>query len=91
MSYSFHVSAATKAEAKQKMAAEFDNVVSSQPNHKADRDAAQAAANAFVDVIAEPHEGDMVNVSVSGSLSWTGDNEFTSANVYVTASLKSKA
>ncbi len=50
MSYSFSVVAATKADAKQKIADSFVNVVANQPSHAADRDAAVAAGGAMVDV-----------------------------------------
>ena len=49
MSYSFAVRAATKAEAREKIAAEFDRAEVAQRCHVTDRAAAQAAALAFVD------------------------------------------
>lgn len=85
MSYSFTVTAATKDEAKQKIAAEFDNVVSGQPVHTADRDAAQTAANAFVDVLADPVDGEEIRVSVHGSVAWQGEGNFTHSNIGVSA------
>jgi hypothetical protein len=90
MSYSFSVKAATKAEAKQKVAEQFDVVVNGQPIHAADRDAAQAAANAFIDILGEPTEAEQVSVSVNGYVSWRGENNFVGANVSVGASLASK-
>lgn len=85
MSYSFSVTAATKAEAKEKIAAEFDRVLASQPVHAVDRDAAQAAAEAFVEMLGEPIEGQHIAVTVYGSVGWRGENDFTSASVGVNA------
>lgn len=89
MSYSFSVRASSKAEAKDKIAAELDTVVTGQPVHAADRKAAQAAAEAFVDLLVDPVEGQLVNVSVSGSLGWRDPDgkEFTSSNVSVYGSI----
>ncbi len=88
MSYSFGVRAASKAEAKLKIAAELDKVVASQSIHSRDRDPALAAASAFVDVLKDSDELD-VNVSVHGSVSWNGldTGEIVGAGVGVTASL----
>ena len=47
MSYSFAVRAATKAEAREKIAAEFDRVEVAQACHVTDRAAAQAAGFLF--------------------------------------------
>jgi len=93
MSYSFNVKAASKAEAKLKIAAELDKVVASQSVHAKDRDQAQAAAHAFVDVLDDDEAKD-VSVSVNGWLSgnWAGNDlaSFTGACVGVTASLVAK-
>lgn len=86
MSYSFNVRASTKAEAKSKIAAELEKIAVSQPSHAADRAQAQAAAEAFVDVLAEDADRD-VQVAVNGWLSWSESGVFTSACVGVTASL----
>lgn len=93
MSYSFSVSAATKADAKQKIEEAFANVVAGQPSHAADRDAAIAAAGAFVDILTEPADGQEVQVSLHGSLGWHHDapEAFTGAGVGVSASLRAKA
>ncbi len=69
MSYSFTFQAADKAQAKEKAAAEFDKVVSSQPLHARDRDPVLAAVSAFVDLIADDESKD-IYVSVSGSVGW---------------------
>ena len=94
MSYSFAVRAATKAEAREKIAAEFDRVDVAQPCHVTDRAAAQAAAFAFVDFLQDDETKD-VQVSVNGSLggTWQPDNTITNltqANVGVFASLVPK-
>ena len=94
MSYSFGFRAATKAEAKQKVAAELDKVVTQQSVHAKDRDQAQAAANAFIDVLDDDDSKD-VSVSMNGSLSgnWSGNDltSFTGANLSISASLVTKA
>lgn len=93
MSYSFSISAPSKAEAKEKVTAAFDNVVLGQPTHAADRDAGVACGHAFVDALVEPGENDEVYVHIYGSLSWRGGHnkpEFTSANISVTASIRAK-
>lgn len=87
MSYSFSVKAATKTEAKEKVSDAFDAVVAGQPVHDIDRNAAVAAAEAFVDMLGEPNEGDEVRVSVNGYLSWRGEGDFIGANVAVSASI----
>lgn len=94
MSYSFAVRAATKAEAREKIAAEFDRVEVAQACHVTDRPAAQAAAFAFVDFLKDD-ETKGVQVSVNGSLggTWAPGNtitDLTQANVGVFASLVPK-
>jgi len=91
MSYSFSVMAASKAEAKEKIAEEFDKVVVSQPVHTVDRDSAEAAAQAFVEVLAEPAEGQQISVYANGSVGWRAEGEFTSAGGNFTASIVAKA
>lgn len=88
MSYSFQVRAGTKAEAKQAVVSQFDAIVANQPVHEVDRDAAAAAATAFIDMLGEPQDGATVNVSVNGYLTWREEGDYTSANVTVSASLK---
>ena len=92
MSYSFTIACTSKTEAKQKIADEMDRVVAAQSSHTKDRDAAVACGHAFVDMLADPHPGDEISVSMHGSLSWHhGAEEFTSASVGVSAVLRSKA
>jgi altronate dehydratase len=66
MSYSFQVKAASKVEAAKKVEEQLDLVVQSQPVHAADRQAAQDAAHAFINLLAEPAEGQLVAVNVQG-------------------------
>lgn len=88
MSYSFSVTAPSKAEAKEKIAAEFDKILASQPVHAADRASAQAAAEAFVDVLSGPADGEEIAVTVNGYVSLRAEGEFTGASVGVTASVR---
>lgn len=87
MSYSFSITANTKDEAGVKVEAELANVVNGQPVHQADRQAAQNAAESFINMLADPGETECIVVSVSGSLGWRAEGVFTSANVNVSASL----
>lgn len=95
MSYSFAITGTSKADAAAKVAAEFDQVVANQPNHAADKDGAVAAANAFINLLREPADGEQVTVTMYGSLSWTHlDGQpatFNAGNVSVSASIHAKA
>lgn len=71
MSYSFQAKGTTKAEAIAQVIEKMDQVVTQQPIHAADRDAAIETAKAFVNMVPDDEAKD-VSVSVSGSLSWTG-------------------
>lgn len=90
MSYSFGIQADSKGEVAGLVEAELDKVVASQPIHENDRKVAQDAAEACVEQLVEPGEGEVVSVSVSGSLGWRAEGEFTSANVSVSASVRQK-
>jgi hypothetical protein len=90
MSYSFTVRAATKAEAKEKVQAAFSGVVKQQVTHEADHFAAVAAAEAFIDILADPEENDEVLVNMNGSLSWSSENVYTVAAVTINASVRNK-
>jgi len=69
MSYSFTVKAATKAAALAAASAAFDSqVLVSQPVHKVDREAALKNAEAHVNLIADPKEGEEVALSMHGSI-----------------------
>lgn len=91
MSYSFSVTATSKVEAKEKIAAQFDTILASQPVHAADRSSAQAAAEAFVDVLRDPAENEQVAVTVNGYVSWQAEGEFTGASVGVSAAVRPNA
>lgn len=93
MSYSFSIAAASKTEAKQKIADSFDGVVTSQPVHRADRDAAVMCGQTFVDMLADPDDGKEILVNMSGSMGWRDmeQKQFTSAGVNVNAYLRDKA
>lgn len=90
MSYSFLIKADTKNEANLKIEAEFDRVIANQPSHAADKEAASDAAKAFVAVLREPNPVEYIGVSVSGSLSWSDENDFTSASISVSAYVAQK-
>lgn len=88
MSYSFKVTGASKEEAAGKVADEFRKVVESQKVHEADADQALTAAHAFIDILADPAEGEVVNVTVNGSLGWRGEEgsqQFYNASVGISA------
>lgn len=96
MSYSFSVNAASKAEAKQKIATAFDSVVASQPSHAADREAALAAGGAFIDLLTDPAGDQQIQVSMHGSLGWRrwrhdDPKAFTGAGVGVSATVTALA
>lgn len=94
MSYSFSVQAATKAEAKEKIAKEWSNIVGQQSIHAADQKSAQAAAEAFVDALSEPDDTQQISVSASGSVSWypgVASQRITAVSGTVNASLATKA
>lgn len=93
MSYSFSVTADTKAEATGKIREQFDTIVATQPSHVADKEAAVVAAQTLVRLLAEPHDGDEIYVSMSGSLGWKHDvpEEFLHANVTINTSLRNKS
>jgi hypothetical protein len=80
MSYSFDFTVATKAEAKDRVATEFDTIVSVQPVHKRDRNAALAATHTFIDMLADNDTKDIrVNVHGSVSYPWSADMDAEAA------------
>lgn len=93
MSYSFSITADTKAEATGKIREQFDAVVVAQPSHAADKEAAVVAAQTLVRLLAEPHDGDEIHVSMSGSLGWMHEDpeQFLHANVTINTSLRNKS
>ncbi len=92
MSYSFSINALTKADAKSAVANNFADVVERQPIHAADKDAALAAAGAFIDMLTDPTEDQAINVSMHGSFIWSEPEpkSFTGAGVGISASLVAK-
>jgi hypothetical protein len=93
MSYSFAVTADTKVDATRQIREQFDAVVVAQPSHAADKEAAVIAAQALVRLLADPHEGDEIYVSMNGSLGWKHDvpEEFLHANVSIQTSVRNKS
>lgn len=93
MSYSFNFTAETKAQAKQRVITELDQVVQQQPIHSTDREQAQSAAHAFIDLVPEPGADECIYVNVNGSVGWSGSQEAAnvkSASVNVSASTSRK-
>lgn len=90
MSYSFSIAADSKSGASQKVAEALDQVVAAQPSHAADQKAAQDAADALIGALQDPHEGEHITVSVSGSLTWRQPDAFLSASVSVNAYVTAK-
>lgn len=94
MSYSFTAQGATKDEIKQQVAAKFADVLTSQPVHAVDLPTAQSTAEAFIDLLEEPGEGQQFSASISGYVSWRGQQDeaqFTGANVSIGISMVAKA
>jgi hypothetical protein len=90
MSYSFGVVAASKVEAVEKITAELVRVVEGQPQHATEKQAVQDAAGALVHVLTDPVEGEVVAVSMSGSLSWREAGIYTQASVSISAVVSPK-
>ena len=91
MSYSFTIHAKSKGEAKAGVSAKLAEVCQSQPAHQRDRAAAQAAANAFIDVLVEPMDKEMVNVHMTGALGWREKDQYTSGSVSVNVGITAVA
>jgi hypothetical protein len=88
MSYSFSAKGANKAEASAKVAEELAKVVLAQPVHAADQVQAQAATDAFINLLADDEAQDVV-VSVNGSL-WSTDAGILQSSVTVNAALANR-
>jgi hypothetical protein len=73
MSYSFSAGGLTKALAKADVDNRLQDVAETQKIHARDRAAAQAAADAMIDQLVDPTDAQRINVSMSGSLAWSGD------------------
>lgn len=84
MSYSFSARAKTKEEILAKAGEEFAAIIASQPIHAKDEQPAFAAITALVSLL-KPVEDEQIVISVSGSLGWRGDEEFSSANLSVSS------
>lgn len=72
---------------------QFDTVVVTQPSHVADKEAVIVAAQAFVNILAEPGDATEIYVNIYGSLGWKNSetpSEFISAAVTINAQLRSK-
>ncbi len=93
MSYSFNTKGANKTEAIGSVKDAMANVVAGQPVHARDQEQAIAAADAMVSLLHDDPAKD-VYVTVSGSLGWdrgpAGEEQFTSANVQVSAYLRKR-
>jgi len=95
MSYSFQISGGDKLIAKQLVAQQLDAVVKAQPIHDVDKNAAYAAAYEFIDLLPDM-EGKIVQVTMNGSISWTGlesseGREITAVQVSISAYLTTPA
>lgn len=91
MSYSFSITAATKAEAKEKTIKEWDNIVAAQPIHAADRGSGQAHAEGSIDALSDPDSTQQISLSAYGSVSYRADNSIIAVGGTVNASLVSKS
>ncbi|MBR0687367.1 hypothetical protein JQ594_15655 [Bradyrhizobium manausense] len=86
MSYSFSVTAANKAAAKEAVRVKFDEMVASQPIHARDRNAALSNAIAAIDALVDD-DAMHVSVSMSGSVGWRDtltaacDNPLTACSI----------
>lgn len=95
MSYSFTVSAASKAAVKKLVADEYDKIVGYQICHAQDRRQAEGAVSAFIDILQDDANKD-VHVAVHGSLSgdWTPANDIsrvTASNISITAAYHTRS
>jgi hypothetical protein len=91
MSYSFSAQAATKADLKTKVAEQLAAVVLAQPVHAADQSQAQAAADAFIDLLSDDPTAHLT-ISVSGSC-WAAGSEkpgLNQAGVNISAMLATR-
>lgn len=89
MTYSFTVRAPDKSKAKAAVLSKVDEVVSQQPVHANDKGQVVAAANGFIDALADSVIGREVVVSVNGYVAGTqvdmGAFEITGAHIGITA------
>lgn len=88
MSYSFHVRAASKAEAIAKVSQQMAATVKAQPFHEVDQAHALAAADAFIGLLPDSDTQDVV-VSISGS-GYSVSNAVKQISLSLSASLSDK-
>lgn len=84
MSYSFSARGRTPEEVFAKAGEEFATIISTQPVHAKDEAAILAAVTAMVSPL-KPQEDEQIVISVSGSLGWRSEDEFTSAQMGVSS------
>ncbi|MES2685500.1 MAG: hypothetical protein V4706_01695 [Pseudomonadota bacterium] len=93
MSYSFTVRASDKQAAKTAIAAKLEEVVATQACHHRDKAQAQAAADAFVDLLSDDDGKDIV-VNINGYLTghWEGSDvtRIEGASIGVSAGLSKR-
>lgn len=77
MSYSFIERAPTVAAVMDQVAAKLDEIVASQPSHATDRAVTFDAINAVADVVGDAPEGEVVQLSVSGSVMTRDDKPYS--------------
>ena len=87
MSYSFTVKAKNRSEVGTMVRAELDKVVEGQPVHNNDADVAYDTAITLSETLVDLGEGESYSITVSGSLSWREEGQFTGANLSVSASV----
>lgn len=87
MSYSFGIIAASKAEAVSKAGDELAKIVAAQPVHEADHVRALAVVETYLNILADPAEGEEIHLNVSGYVSWREEGVFTGASINVSANI----
>lgn len=87
MSYVFTIQADSKEDATTKLTAAFDNVLATQPAHEVSLPPARVAAEAYLDLLCEPREGQEIRVCVDGYLGWRDAGEYDDLRVTITAVL----
>ena len=73
MSYSFSGRVANRTLAREAIKVEWDKVVEHQPIHAKDRPAAEAMANAFLDLMDEEREDHALAYGCNGGVGYTED------------------
>ena len=88
MSYSFSVRGASKNDVLAEAKSKFDEVVAGERMHERDRPAALAAAEAFVGMLRDPGDGEVVVLTMYGSVGWEAEGALLSSGVSVSASVQ---